>query len=124
MAVDFPAGAGQLVTVLRGPVADCLMCLVEEGVGAEVRRGDHRAGRCGRTDDLAVAVEGGFELDADFQVDLLVPVERDVPARTRELLRADDAPHEAAGLWDDPGEFLNTRPTTHDGERTTVELFK
>jgi hypothetical protein len=53
-----------------------------------------------------MAREGSIEFDAHFQVDLTVPVDRDVPARTRDLLRAADAPHKAAGLRDDLGELL------------------
>jgi hypothetical protein len=59
-----------------------------------------------------------------LHVDLIIPVERDVPACTRDLLGADDTSHQAAGLWNDLGEFLQSRPTAHDGKRTTAELFE
>jgi hypothetical protein len=89
-----------------------------------VRRRDDRAGRGGRADDLAVPGEGSLDLDAHFQVDPIIPVESDVPARARDLPRADDAPHQAAGLRDDPGEFPRSRPSSHDGQGTTAELFE
>src|SRR5262249_45958638 len=62
--------------------------------------------------------------DPHFQVNLAVPVERDVPTRTLDLLRADDAPHGAAGVGHDFGKFLRTRPTAHNRKRTTAELFE
>ena len=68
--------------------------------------------------------EGSIPFDAHFQVDLVVPVQRNVPACTLYLLRAEDAPHRAAGLWNDVGQFLQTRTTAHDGKRTTAELFE
>jgi hypothetical protein len=46
-----------------------------------------------------------------------------VPARTGDVLGADDTPHRAAGVGDDLGQFLQARPTAYHGERTTAELF-
>jgi len=54
----------------------------------------------------------------------MIQVERDVPTCTRDVLRADNAPHRAARLRDDSGKFLQTRSTAHDGEGTTVDLFE
>src|SRR5262249_47767371 len=59
-----------------------------------------------------------------FQIDLTVPVERDVPPRTGDLLRADDAPDQTAGVRNDPGKLVRTRPPAHDGERATADLFE
>src|SRR5262249_49921155 len=124
VTVDFPARAGQCVAVIRAPLAYGLMGQVEAAIGTEVsRRGDRACGR-GRADHFAVPGERCFELDAHFQVDLTVPVERHVPARSRDLLRADDTPYQAAGLGHDPGEFLRAGPTAHDGKGLTAALLE
>jgi hypothetical protein len=124
MTVDFPVGAGQFVTMIGAPLANCLMCLVETVVGTEVRRRGYRAGRGERDGNLAVPGERSVQFDANFQVDLTVPVDRDVSACTRDLLRADDTPYQAASVWYDLGEVLRTRPATHDGKWVTAELFE
>src|SRR5262245_5618801 len=124
MAVDFPVGAGHGVTLIRAPPADCLVRLAEPAVGAKVYRRGDRAGGRGRADNFAVPGERGIQFDAHFQVDHIIPVERDVPARPHDLLRADDAPYGAAGVGNDSGEFLQARPTAHDSEGTTAELLE
>src|SRR5438876_10268935 len=98
MAIDFPARARQDVAATRAPLADRLMRLGEPAVGTEVRRRGDRAGGGGGADDFAVSGERAVQFDAHFQVDHIVPVERDVPPRTRDLLRADDPPYRATGV--------------------------
>jgi hypothetical protein len=124
MSIDFPVGAGQFATVIRAPLANCLMCLVETVEGTEVRRRGYSAGRGERADNFAVPGERSFQFDANFQVDLTVPVDRDVSTCTRDLLRADVTPNQTASVWYDLGEFLRTRPAAHDGKGVTAKLFE
>ena len=82
------------------------MRLVELTVGSVMGRGGNETGRGGRRNDLAMPGEGRFQLDTDFQVDLLVltvPVNRDVPTCPCDLLGAEDTPDRATGGWNDLG---------------------
>jgi hypothetical protein len=97
---------------------------VEEAVGAEVGRGGDEARRGGRGDDLAVPGERPVELDANFQVDLAVQVDRDVTAGTRDLLTTEDIPDGTAGVRDDLREFVGGCATADDRERACAELFE
>src|SRR5439155_17462177 len=111
-------------SVVRAPQANRLVRLVELTVRPEMGRRGHEAGRGGRADDFAVPGERGVQFDAHFQVDRTVQIDRDVPPGTWDVLRADDAPHRAAGIRNDLGEFPGTRATAHDGKRTAAELFE
>jgi hypothetical protein len=110
--------------MLRAPPPDCLVRLGELVVRAELyRRGDRPAGS-GRTGDFIAPHEWGVQFNPHFHVEHIIPVERDMPACTRDLLRADNVPYPAAGVGDNLGEFLQARPTPHHGEGTTADLFE
>jgi hypothetical protein len=67
--------------------------------------------------------ERGVQLDADFQIDHTVEVDCDVPARSRDLLRADDVPHGTASFRNDLREFVWFRAPADHRQRTAGELF-
>src|SRR5262249_48407590 len=124
VTVNLPTWTCQRIPVVSAPPANRLMRLVELTVRAVMGRGGDRARWRGRGDHVAVAGERGGQLDAYFQVDLIVPVDRDMPACTWNLLGADDTPHRAASFWYDPGQFLYGRATAHHGKRMPRVLFE
>src|SRR5262245_14187748 len=87
------------------------------------RRG-HRAGWGGRADHFAVSGARLRNFDTDFKINLTVPVHRDMPTCSCDLLLADDGPHGAARLWYDTGQFPLARAPAHDGKRLTRVLFE
>ena len=97
------------------PPADRVMRVVKLLVRPEMGRCGNEAWRSCRGDDFAVPAERVVEFDAHFQVDLAVPVDRHVPARTGHLLGAHDVPHGAAGIGDDLRELLGTRLAAYHG---------
>src|SRR5262245_8798200 len=124
VAVKLPAGTRQRITVVLAPAVDRLMGLAEEAIGPVMGRGGHETRRGYRGDDFAVPGERPVQLDAHFQVDLVIQVDRDVPASPRDLLRTKDIPDGAAGFRDDLREFPGGRATAHDRQRATDELFE
>src|SRR5262245_42817794 len=87
--------------------------------------------RCGdasgwshRTAHFASPGEGSGHFDAHFQVDLTVPVNRNVPACALYPLSAMDIPHGATGRRNNFGEFWLARASAHHGEGLTGLLFE
>src|SRR6516162_1037248 len=68
--------------------------------------------------------ERPVELDAHFQVDLTIQINRDMAPCASDLLRSNDVPNRAAGVRHDLGEFVCSGATADDRERATAELFK
>ncbi len=100
------------------------MRLVELAVRPVMGRCGHGTGWGNRADNFAVPGEWGGEFDTYLKVDLMVPVNRDVPTCPCDLLGADDTPNRATGVWNDPGEFLHARAAAHNGQRMTVVLIE
>jgi hypothetical protein len=67
--------------------------------------------------------ERAVQLDAHFQVDLAVEVDRNMPTRARDLLRTKDIPNGTTGGRYDLREFMGGCATAHDRQRATAELF-
>src|SRR5262249_22106704 len=93
VAVDLPVWAGQRVATARAPLLNGLMGLMQPVVGTEMRRRGDKAGRGCRADDLTDAGERRVKLDTHLQIDLAVPVDRDVPASAGDLVRPQLIPH-------------------------------
>ena len=100
------------------------MRFVKSAVRPILGRRRHGTGGGSRTDHFVMAGERGGKFDADFKVDFAVQVDRDMPARSLDLLGADDAPNLAARIGDDAGEFVSGRASANDGERETRVLFE
>src|SRR5262249_41074645 len=124
VTVNLPVGTRRRIPVVGAPQTNRLVCLVELTVRPVMGRGGDPTSRGGRADNLAVPGERGVQFNAHFQVDHIVPVERDVPAGSRDLLRADDAPYQAAGIRNDFREFVAGRATADNRKRTAGELFE
>ncbi len=62
--------------------------------------------REGRADNFTVSPERGVHLDADFKVDLIIQIERNVPTGSFDLLRAKRIPYRSAGIRNDFGKFV------------------
>ena len=86
------------------------------------RRG-YSAGRGGRVDNVTVPGERPVKFDTHFQVDFVIPIERDMPASTHNFLRAYHAPDRAARVWNDLGEFVRAGPEKNDRKGTTGDMF-
>src|SRR5262249_20177777 len=98
VTVNLPIGAGQHMSVRGAPCADRLIRLVKQLVRPEMSCRSHQAWRRCREADLAMSGERPIELDAHFQVDLTVQVNRNMAACTRDLLCANDIPNGATGF--------------------------
>jgi hypothetical protein len=68
--------------------------------------------------------ERPVELDAHFQVDLIIQVNRNMAACTRDLLRANNIPNSAAGVRHHLQELMGSCATAYDGKRASAVLFE
>jgi len=123
VVIDFPAWAGQCVTVLCTPLANRTMRLRQTCIRPEMHRRGNGAGGHGGAEDVVLVIDRGSQLDAHFKIHLIIQIERDKPARPRDLFRLDGVPHHAAGVRNDFGQFLQARPTPHNGKWVTADLF-
>lgn len=123
VAVDFPTGANQGVSVIAAPLENRVVGLVEPAVGAEMRGEGDQASRRRGADDFAVPGKRSLQLDADFEVDLAIEIDRDMPAGPCDFLGPDDAPHKAAGLRHDLGKLSLACEPAHHCQWTTGTVF-
>jgi hypothetical protein len=85
VAVDFPVRAGEGAVVGLAPLVNCVVRGTEAVVGAEVRcRCNGSRGCCGKN-DIALFGERSEKLYAYFDVNGVVPVDRDVATGLRLL---------------------------------------
>ena len=77
--------------------------------------------RRGLVDDSG---ERPVQLDADFQVDLAVQVDRNMQPRTRDLLRANDVPDSTTGVRYDLRELMGGGATAHDRKPAAAVLLE
>src|SRR5262245_24305268 len=98
MAVDFPLRTGELVPVGGAPLLNRAVRFVQSLIRSEMRRRRDEARRRGREDDLSMARERSIQLDTDFEIDLAVEIDSNVPPGAGNLLRTDHVPDSAAGI--------------------------
>lgn len=99
MAVDFPVRPGELVSSATARIDDRSMRVTQLIVGAEVGGRRDQSRRSLRCHDATVGGECSVDFHPTFNVDDTVVVDRHMPTGARDVVRADEVPHVAAGFW-------------------------
>src|SRR4030095_3027225 len=109
--------------MLGTPVLDRRMRATELLVGSKMYGRGNKANRSGRHHHVFMAAEFAVQFDTDFQVNLSVPIKRNMSTQTLHALLLEYFPNLAASFWNHPGEFLGSGNAPDDGDPPTRQFL-
>jgi len=98
MAVDFPTGPGQRMSIFRCPIANRIMGIAQFLVWSPMGGRGSCSGRQARANHSVRAVEHLIDFHADLDIHHAIKIQRQVPARARHLQRFAKRPDFTAQL--------------------------